>query len=274
MLPVVCQNIYAFTLTSANPSCSYNSTSNAIYTNNFYFSGIGNVFFGVSVINPVDSRTVSFTFQTFDATGNMIGNSNNPTTFSAAPLLLNAATGKNVSQVSTNYKLTVSLTLGVTLTPSDQVRVVLPQASYLTSNIVCYSGGTNISCSISIDPVTSNLTISMAPPCAQCSAGASLSFAIDGLTNPSFINSYSQTVIVQTAHIQGIVEQLTTSISIVPSTITVGNYNRSGSLNVGSAYTMSFTYSIPPYISANGGILLVNFVPYDSYIEVIYNSNT
>ena len=45
-------------------------------------------------------------------------------------------------------------------------------------------------------------------------------------------------------------------------------------MTVGSAYTMSFTYSIPPYISANGGILLVNFVPYDSYIQVSYNSTS
>lgn len=56
VLPVVCMNIYAFTLTSASPSCSYNATSNSIYTNNFYISGIGNVIFGVTVVNPTDTR--------------------------------------------------------------------------------------------------------------------------------------------------------------------------------------------------------------------------
>lgn len=205
VLPVVCMNIYAFTLTSASPSCSYNATSNSIYTNNFYFSGIGNVFFGVTVVNPADTRQVSFTFQTFDASGNMIGNSSQPTQFTSLPLLLTANPTKNITQVSTAYKLTVSLTLGVTLTQNDFVRVILPQASYNNSAIVCISGGVNIPCTANVDSVTNNLTVSLAPPCSQCSVGANLSFAIDGLVNPSFINKYSQSILIQTAHAQGIV---------------------------------------------------------------------
>jgi len=272
VLPVNCMNIYAFTLTSGSPSCSYNATSNSIYTNNFYFSGIGNVVFGVTVVNPVDTRQVSFTFQTFDSLGNMIGNSAQPTLFTALPLLLNANPTKNITQVSTNYKLTVSLTLGVALTQSDFVKVIFPQASYNNSAIVCISGGINIACNVNTDPVTNNLTVSLAPPCSQCSAGASLSFAIDGLVNPSFINTYSQSIVIQTAHTQGIVEQVASTINLTLASVTVSNYNRSGLSTVGSPYTMSFTYSIPPYISANGGLLQLNFVPYDSYIKVNYNS--
>jgi hypothetical protein len=198
-------NIFSFSLTSGPPSCSYNSTSNSIYTNNFFFSGIGNVVFGVTVINPTDTRQVSFTFQTFDYAGNMIGNSAQPTNFMASPLILNANPTKNITQVSTNYKLTVSLTLAVALAQSDFVRVVLPQASYKTSDIVCISGGINVPCNSTIDSVTNNLTVSLAPPCSQCSPGATLSFAIDNLVNPSFVNGYSQSLIIQTAYPQGIV---------------------------------------------------------------------
>ena len=272
-LPINCMNIYAFTLTSGSPSCSYNTTSNSIYTNNFYFSGIGNVVFGVTVINPTDTRQVSYTFQTFDSAGNMIGNSAQPTAFMALPLLLNANPTKNITQVSTNYKLTVSLTLGVALTQSDFVKVILPQASYKTSDIVCISGGINVPCSSTIDSVTNNLTVSLAPPCSQCTPGATLSFAIDNLLNPSFVSGYSQSLIIQTAHPQGIVEQLATNIVLSLATVTVSNYARNGLSTVGSAYTMSFTYSIPPYIAANGGLLQINFVPYDSYIKVSYNAS-
>jgi hypothetical protein len=35
---------------------------------------------------------------------------------------------------------------------------------------------------------------------------------------------------------------------------------------------MSFSYTIPPYISANGGLLQLIFLPYDSYVKVSYNS--
>ena len=54
--------------------------------------------------------------------------------------------------------------------------------------------------------------------------------------------------------------------------MTITNYVRSGLLTVGSAYTMSFAYSIPPYVSANGGLLQLNFVPFDTYVKVNYNS--
>ena len=272
VLPINCKNIYAFLLTSDSPSCSYNATSNSIYTNNFYFSGIGNVVFGVTVINPTDTRQVSFTFQTFDYSGNMIGNSAQPSAFMALPLLLNANPTKNITQVSTNFKLTVSLTLGVALTQNDFVKVILPQASYKTSDIVCISGGINVPCTPTIDSVTNNLTVSMAAPCSQCTPGSTLTFAIDNLVNPSFVNGYSQSVIIQTAHPQGIVEQLATTINLSLASVTVSNYARNGLSTVGSAYTMSFSYTIPPYIAANGGLLQLNFVPYDSYIKVNYNS--
>ena len=32
ILPVVCENVYAFTLTGSNPQCAYDSANHAIYT--------------------------------------------------------------------------------------------------------------------------------------------------------------------------------------------------------------------------------------------------
>lgn len=92
--------------------------------------------------------------------------------------------------------MTVNCTLGVALTSSNRIQVILPQASYNTSSITC-SVGTNVPCNATIDPMSMNLTVTLTPPCSPCSVGATFIFAIDGLTNPSFINSYSQTVIVQ-----------------------------------------------------------------------------
>lgn len=56
VLPVWCNNIHAFRLTSATPLCSHNATANTVTTNNFFFSGIGNVVFALTVLNPVDTR--------------------------------------------------------------------------------------------------------------------------------------------------------------------------------------------------------------------------
>lgn len=65
---------------------------------------------------------------------------------------------------------------------------------------------------------------------------------------------------------------MASTIDLVLATVTISNYSRSGLLTVGSAYSLSFTYSIPPYILANGGLLQLNFVPYDSYVKVNYDS--
>lgn len=255
--PINCLSVYGFSLTSSSPSCSYNSTSNSVSTDNFYVSGINSVVFGLDVINPPDTRTVDYTFQTFDATGNMIGNSSAASHFTAVPLLLNAVVVKNATEVATPFKLTVNVTLAVALTSQDFIQVVLPPAGYSTSNIVCSSGGITIPCTSSINPTTDELTVSLAPPCSQCSAGATLSFAIDKLTNPSFISSSTQGITVQTAHSQGVVEQLVTSIALSASVLSVTGYSRSGSTSVGAPYQLSFSFSIPSYLSTNGGQLIL-----------------
>lgn len=273
VVPISCSNIYAFTLTSSSPICSYNSTSNTVTTNNFFFSGIGNVVFGIAVINPPDTRSVNFTFQTFDAQGNMIGNSTQPYTFTAIPLVLQAKAAKNQSQVDSPFKLAVNITLGVSLTQNDRIRVILPPASYSLSVILCTSGSINIPCSASTDPSTDSLVVSLVPPCSQCTAGSSLSFSIDNLMNPSFINGDTQSLTIQTAHPEGVVESLSVKIPITASTVTVTNYSRSGSASVGSPYSLSFDFNVPPYISTHGGQIILSFSQYDSYIPVVYDSS-
>lgn len=135
----------------------------------------------------------------------MIGSSTLPTTFSAVPLNLQATATKNVSTVDSPFKLTVNAQLSLALASTDRIKVIFPQASYTTANITCASGGIAIICSASIDPVSSNLTISMAPPCSQCTSGSSISFSIDNLISPSYVNSYSQSVVIQTTHNSGVV---------------------------------------------------------------------
>ena len=202
----------------------------------------------------------------------MIGNSSSPASFTAIPLALQATISKNVSQVDTQFKLSVNITLGATLTQNDFVKVIFPPAIYTLSGIKCFSASVSITCTTSIDPVTNYLTVSMAPPCSNCNKGSSLSFAIDALTNPSFINTQSEEITVQTAHPEGIVEQIKLSNSLTASTVSISNYLRTGPQTVGSAYSMSFTFSIPNYISTNGGQLLIKFLQDDSYVHPTHNA--
>lgn len=268
VLPVYCSSMYGFVIANgATPSCSYNSTNNAIYTNNFVFSGSGSVVITVSILNPPDTTQANFYFQSFDAAANMIGNSTTPYPIVATPLTLNVTAVKTNYQVESAYRLTVTCTLGVALTASDKIEVVLPQAGYNASGITCFAG-TTLPCTTSVDPLSLNLTVSLTPPCSPCSVATTFSFAIDALTNPSFINSYSQSVIVQTATSTGIIETSLLSLTLSPSTLTISNYTRSGVNTVGSAYSMSFTYTISNYINQNGGMLLINFNALDTFVNL------
>jgi len=143
----------------------------------------------ISVVNSPDSRNASFRFQTFDESGRMIGNSTTPYIISAIPLALASTLSKSNSQVSNPFRLTVNAKLQIGLTTSNFIQVLLPQATYNLPNIACYSSGIKIGCNPVIDNGSGQLMISMAPPCSQCSVNSSITFDIDGLTNPTFINN-------------------------------------------------------------------------------------
>jgi hypothetical protein len=99
-MPVYCASLYGFEMVSGGAySCSYNSTNNAIYTNNFAFSGSGSVVLVTTIINPPDTTQANVYFQSFDAAGNMIGNSTTPYPMVASPLPLKATATKTNSQV-------------------------------------------------------------------------------------------------------------------------------------------------------------------------------
>lgn len=166
----------------------------------------------------------------------------------------------------------IMMTLGMRLTAADFVRVVLPQANYNTSSIGCTSGGIALTCTVTTDPASSNLTISLPPPCSQCTAGSSLSFTLTNLVNPSFISPYTQSIVIQTAHPEGTVEQLVISSDITAASVSIRGYARDGPTTVGSGYSMGFNVSVPGYISKNGGQLVISFVEFDSYVPVVYNS--
>ena len=273
-LPITCSNGYGFSISTPPAKCVYDAATHTISTSNFFFSGTGNVVLRTTIFNPPDTRSAQFTFQTFDELGNMIGNSSQPTSLVALPLALNAKVSKNAAQVDTVFKLSVNVTLGVALTQNDFVRVVLPQASYVLSGITCFSASVSIPCTSTTDVVSGILTVSMAPPCSNCQVGSNLSFAIDALTNPSFISAQSEAIIVQTAHPEGIVEQASLSSALSASTVSITNYARTGSKTVGSSYSMSFDFSIPAYISTNGGQLIIKFSQYDSYVVVVDNGGS
>jgi hypothetical protein len=274
VLPIYCSNGYGFTIVNNGPpSCSYNSTNNAIYTNNFAFTGSGSVVITMSIVNPQDTTVANFYFQTFDANANMIGNSSTPYSLSATPQVLTVSAVKSSNQVETSFNLTLNLTLGVALTSSSLIQVILPQANYNISSIIC-STVVNIQCNSTVDQLSGNLTITLSPPCTQCSVGSVIVFAINGLTNPSYINSYSQAVVVQTATTTGIYENNSIVLSLAPSTLTISNYTRSGLNTVGNTYSISFTYTISNYINVNGGILLVNFNTNDTYVNPTYDALT
>lgn len=205
ILPVSCFSNYGFTMANnAAPSCSYDPSTNSIFTNNFIFPGSGDGVIGVTIKNAPDTTPANFYFQTFDSTGNMIGNSTKGYSLTATPLPLTAIATKSNSQVDSSFKLAVNCTLAVDLTNSNIIRVTFPQASYNTGSITC-SSGTTIACNSTVDQTSGVLTVTLRPPCTQCSAGTNFLFAIDGLANPSFINSDTQKIIIDTATSTGVI---------------------------------------------------------------------
>lgn len=205
ILPVNCFTNFGFVMVNnAAPSCSYDSSTNSIFTNNFIFVGSGDAVIGVTIKNAPDTTPANFYFQTFDSAGNMIGNSTIAYSLTATPLQLIATANKTNSQVDSTFKLTVNCTLGVDLTNTNIIRVTFPQATYNTGSIVC-SSGTTIGCNSTIDQTSGILTVTLRPPCTQCSAGTNFLFAIDGLANPSFINSETEKISIDTATTTGII---------------------------------------------------------------------
>lgn len=162
--------------------------------------------------------------------------------------------------------MAINLTLGIPLTSTNTIQVILPQATYNISSIAC-SAGTNIPCTAAVDSISSNLTITLSPPCTQCNVGSNLQFSISGLNNPSYISTYSQTIIVQSTAGTGVIETTSLSVTLTPATLLITNYGRNGDNTVGSSYSMVFSYSTSSFINANGGILLINFNQYDTYIN-------
>lgn len=135
----------------------------------------------------------------------MIGNSTNGFSVSSTPLTLSSSVSKTNIQVESIYRLNVNATLQVALKTTDLIKVILPQANYNVSNLISSAFGVTLPYTTSIDQMSGNLTITMSPPCSPCSIGTNIIFYIDGLTNPSFINTYTQSIIVLTAYSTGIV---------------------------------------------------------------------
>ena len=102
----------------------------------------------------------------------------------------------------------------------------------------------------------------MSPPCALCKLGTIIVITVDGLNNPSYISSDTQSVTVLTGRTNALIEQQTVNINLTPSILTITNYNRigaSGTSQLGGSYSLSFSYNVTNYIKNNGGQLILNY---------------
>lgn len=270
-LPIYCNNVYGFSLVASSiPVCTY--ASNTINTTNFaypYLVTEAVAIIELSLINAPDSRNMSFSFQTFDSSSRMIGNSSSQFITNASPLLLACNASRNNSQLQTPYTLTINLTLHVALAASSVLAVLLPASTYTLSQISCSSAGGALTCNKVIDINTKVLTVSLTPPCGSCAAGSVIVFFINNLINPAFINSVSQSVTVQTMSSYGVIESNTLQLQLLPMSLSLSNYARNGPANTGSFYTMNFNCSMPPYAVANGALLQLSFTSGDTYYNVL-----
>lgn len=116
---------------------------------------------------------------------------------------------------------------------TDKIVVVLPPSGfYNLSMIVCSSSSINLNCSSQIDSL-SNLIITLNPPCVNCTANSQISFTIDNLVNPSFINNQTQIIYVQTKNNFGVIQSSETNIALSAMKLNVTNYDWKGNNTVG-----------------------------------------
>lgn len=268
--PIECGNIYGFIFPdNNNPTCSYNSTANRVDTVNFatpYFDSTGNGIISLKVTNPQDSRKVNFTFETYDSSGRMIGQSRSSSFYTATPLPMNAVINKTAQEVDKPFNMSCEISITQSLNLTNYVEVTLPSVVYDLPNIHCFSAGQNLSCTKSYD-IMQQLVITFAPPCVQCTTGNTLKFTIVNLKNPSYINDANQQIIVNTRSIQGVIESGIKSLTLTPSAITLSSYSKPTSQVVGTEYNLQMTLGLPDYVKLNGGQIHLQFSPMSAYSD-------
>jgi hypothetical protein len=194
-----------------NPAyCLYNQTTNTIETVNFsipYLETTGDAIIKISVINPKDDRQNQFNFETLDEQNRKIGRSREPYLYRAVPRALNSNVTKNTTFLESSYTLSTSIVLGQTLNPSeDFIQVTLPPSEfYNLSAIECTASSLAIPCTKTIQNITNNLLIRFPPPCSVCNVSSTVSFRINNLINPSFINNDTKTIGIQTITTSGVI---------------------------------------------------------------------
>jgi hypothetical protein len=118
--------------------------------------------------------------------------------------------------------MTLSQNLNVS---TDKIAVVLPPSSlYNLSMINCSSASINLNCLLDTDS-ESNLVISFSPPCVNCSASSQVSFIIDNLVNPSFINNQTQIIYVQIKNSFGVMQSAENSIALSAKKLNITSYD-------------------------------------------------
>ena len=152
VVPISCNNVYGFIISDNNdPYCVYNQSENRIDTKNFaypFLVSIGNGIISIDLNNPVDTRKVSFHFETFDSEGRTIGRSRQDYYYSAIPLIMSVSASKNNTQVDSSFTLQAEITLQRQInSSSNQIEVIFPNGvNYNTSSIICMSAQQNLGC--------------------------------------------------------------------------------------------------------------------------------
>lgn len=176
----------------------------------------GDAIISINVINAKDNRPTYFNFESLDELNRKIGKSRTPFLYTAVPLTLNANISKNSTSIESPFTLNANITLTEQMNvTTDLVMVTLPPSNYYNlTAIQCVVSSNIVPCQTSFDN-SSNLIITFPPPCSTiCNASTIISFMINNLINPSFINDEMQSIQIQTLSSFGVMEAFDGTITL------------------------------------------------------------
>lgn len=130
VLPVTCSNIKGYSLTNSQaPTCTYDPASNNISTVNFAYPFLvttSTAVMSFGIINPPDSSSYRFRFQTLDQQGRIIGNSRNGYGYSADPGDLTILAQRNDTTVDAWLRLSFNVSFQNPIPSGGRLQILLP----------------------------------------------------------------------------------------------------------------------------------------------------
>lgn len=265
ILPVTCNNIKGYSIANNQPpTCTYDAASNNISTVNFAYPFLvttSTAVMSFGIINPPDSSSYRFRFQTLDQLGRIIGNSRNGYGYSADPGDLTISAQRNDTTVDAWLKLSFNISFKNPISAGGRLQILLPtEMANVTGTPVCLTtGAVSLNCTGSWSADFSIYNLSFVPVCQQgCTTGGFIVFTVTGLRNPSYISTNPSEIVVQSvsANFLGIVDTSPITLSdltLTKSNSTVSSVNVIGSNIAGNEQTITLTFSISSYFQFNDG---------------------